>query len=568
VKNFGKLYVFEGPDGVGKTELSARFVSLLEKRGVAAKRLAFPGMDEGTLGKVVHNLHHAPESLNIKQMAPASLQLLHIAAHLDAIESTIMPALRNGTSVILDRFWWSTKVYGVAAGANKRLLDAMIDVELAAWGTVTPTIIFLLKRQTPLRPEPEAMWPKWTELYERLCLQEQRQTHVVEIDNNGSIADAVRQLKVALDHGQNQAAQPATDQLTLELSGRATERAALSASVFTALAPAVPTVVYDTYWRFAAERQEIFFRRWRHHRPPWTPDPILSEFKFTNAYRASDRVSQFLIKNVVYEGDQAEEEIFFRIILFKLFNKIETWERLTHAMGVVCYRDYDFRAYDAVLSKAIDGGETIYSAAYIMPSGSKAFGTTRKHRSHLKLLERMMDDEVALRIAGAKTMLEAFTLLRSYPMIGDFLAYQYVTDLNYSNLTNFSEMQFVIPGPGAKGGISKCFESLGGLTEADLIRVVAERQEQEFERLGISFKSLWGRPLQLIDCQNLFCEVDKYSRVYHPEIAGSSLRTRIKQKFRASAEPLEFWYPPKWGINEKIAASKKEVSDELSRVSA
>lgn len=568
MKNFGKLYVFEGPDGVGKTELSARFVSLLEKRGVAAKRLAFPGMDEGTLGKVVHNLHHAPESLNIKQMAPASLQLLHIAAHLDAIESTIMPALRNGTSVILDRFWWSTKVYGVAAGANKRLLDAMIDVELAAWGTVTPTIIFLLKRQTPLRPEPEAMWPKWTELYERLCLQEQRQTHVVEIDNNGSIADAVRQLKVALDHGQNQAAQPATDQLTLELSGRATERAALSASVFTALAPAVPTVVYDTYWRFAAERQEIFFRRWRHHRPPWTPDPILSEFKFTNAYRASDRVSQFLIKNVVYEGDQAEEEIFFRIILFKLFNKIETWERLTHAMGVVCYRDYDFRAYDAVLSKAIDGGETIYSAAYIMPSGSKAFGTTRKHRSHLKLLERMMDDEVALRIAGAKTMLEAFTLLRSYPMIGDFLAYQYVTDLNYSNLTNFSEMQFVIPGPGAKGGISKCFESLGGLTEADLIRVVAERQEQEFERLGISFKSLWGRPLQLIDCQNLFCEVDKYSRVYHPEIAGSSLRTRIKQKFRASAEPLEFWYPPKWGINEKIAASKKEVSDELSRVSA
>lgn len=556
MKNFGKLYVFEGPDGVGKTELSTRFVSLLEKQGITAKRLASPGMDEGTLGKVVHNLHHAPESLNIKRMAPASLQLLHIAAHLDAIESTIIPALRSGTSVVLDRFWWSTKVYGLAAGASRRLLDAMIDVELAAWGTVTPASIFLVKRQKPLRPEPEAMWRKWTELYERMYAQEQRKAQVVEIDNNGSVADAVRQLKAALDQGQNQTLQPTADQLTLELSGRASERATLSPSVFTALAPAVPTIVYDTYWRFAAERQEIFFRRWRHQRPPWTQDPIFSEFKFTNAYRASDRVSQFLIKNVIYEGDQAEEEVFFRIILFKLFNKIETWERLTRAVGVVCYRDYDSRAYDAALSKAIDGGETIYSAAYIMPSGSKAFGTTRKHRAHLKLLERMMDDEVALRIAGARTMLEAFTLLRSYPMIGDFLAYQYVTDLNYSNLTNFSEMQFVIPGPGAKGGISKCFESLGGLTEADLIRVVAERQEQEFERLGISFRSLWGRPLQLIDCQNLFCEVDKYSRVYHPEIAGSSLRTRIKQKFRASTESLDFWYPPKWGINEKIAASK------------
>jgi hypothetical protein len=165
-------------------------------------------------------------------------------------------------------------------------------------------------------------------------------------------------------------------------------------------------------------------------------------------------------------------------------------------------------------------------------------------------------------------MVEAFTLLRSYPMIGDFLAYQYVTDLNYSNLTDFSEMEFVIPGPGAKGGMSKCFESLGGLTEADLIRVVTERQESEFDRLGIEFKSLWGRPLQLIDCQNLFCEVDKYSRVYHPDVHGNSQRIRIKQKFRASAGELDLWYPPKWGINDKIEVSRREVTNEISRVSA
>src|SRR5437870_517108 len=94
-------------------------------------------------------------------------------------------------------------------------------------------------------------------------------------------------------------------------------------------------------------------------------------------------------------------------------------------------------------SSSSAGGDAIYSGAYIMPSGSSAFGTTRKHRAHLKLLKQMMDDEVALRITDTRNMLDAFTLLRSYPMIGDFLAYQYVTDLNYSNLTNFSEMEFV-----------------------------------------------------------------------------------------------------------------------------
>jgi thymidylate kinase len=566
VRQTGQLYVFEGPDGVGKTELSTRFTAILKERGVPATSLSFPGNDEGTIGKVVYDFHHAPESFGVTMVAPSSLQLLHIAAHVDAIERVIIPALRAGTSVVLDRFWWSTKVYGLAAGSNRRMLDNMIDVELAAWGSVSPAFVFLIQRDVPLRPESESEWRKWTELYEQVCAEEKRRTRIAQIDNNRSIMDAVRQLTLALDNADVHKLETDASQMALELSNSPPRNVRPVPFLFSGLSPALPTVVYDTYWRFAAERQEIFFRRWKGQPPPWTSDPILSEFKFTNAYRASDRVSQFLIRKVIYEGDQSEEEVFFRTILFKLFNRVETWRLLERAFGAVSYKEFSFKAYDGVLSNAINSGETIYSAAYIMPSGSKAFGTTRKHRSHLKLLQQMMEDEVALRIAETNGMVEAFTLLRSYPMIGDFLAYQYVTDLNYSTLTTFSEMQFVIPGPGAKGGISKCFETLGGLTEADLIRVVTERQEAEFERLGIDFKFLWGRPLQLIDCQNLFCEVDKYSRVYHPEIAGTSLRTRIKQKFRASSLPVDYWYPPKWGINEKIACSEKERNSKSSGV--
>ena len=167
-----------------------------------------------------------------------------------------------------------------------------------------------------------------------------------------------------------------------------------------------------------------------------------------------------------------------------------------------------------------------------MPSAGRVFGYAQKHRNHLKLIERMMADEAPARVAEARSMRDAFGLLRSYPSIGDFLAYQFVTDLNYSEITNFSEMEFVVPGPGALDGIRKCFSDLGGLTETDLIRVVTERQEDEFERLGIRFRDLWGRRLQLIDCQNLFCEVSKYARVKHPEIKGIGSRSRIKQVYR------------------------------------
>ena len=88
------------------------------------------------------------------------------------------------------------------------------------------------------------------------------------------------------------------------------------------------TPVFDTYWRFAAERQRLFLRRVRGSPPPWTDDPVLLRHRFTNVYRASDRVSQYLIRHVLYAGEQTPREIFFRAILFKFFNRIDTWDAL------------------------------------------------------------------------------------------------------------------------------------------------------------------------------------------------------------------------------------------------
>ncbi len=314
----------------------------------------------------------------------------------------------------------------------------------------------------------------------------------------------------------------------------------------------VATEVFDTYWRFAAERQAIFFRRAERLCPPWTADPILQRYRFTNAYRAADRVSQFLIANVQYGSEQDPATLFFRTILFKLFNKIDTWHCIERAAGPITPLRYDKDAYVRVLSTAMDEGKRIYSAAYIMPSGGKSFAHLRKHQAHLALLQTMMRDGVPITISECKSMTDAYATLRRYPMIGNFLAYQYVIDLNYSNLTNFSEMEFVVPGPGALSGIRKCFSDIGSYSEADVIRWVTDRQEDEFRRLGLHFQSLWGRCLQLVDCQNLFCEVDKYSRVYHPAVRGISNRVRIKREFRQDLTPLKYWLPPKWGLNDTI----------------
>jgi hypothetical protein len=239
-------------------------------------------------------------------------------------------------------------------------------------------------------------------------------------------------------------------------------------------------------------------------------------------------------------------------MLFKLFNKIETWQLLQAQLGDLTWHHYSYEKFNSVLSKAIDSGKTIYSSAYIMPSGSSSFGSPRKHQNHLRLIELMMNDRLFEQLQNARTMEAAYELILQYPTIGSFLAYQYLIDLNYTDLTAFDEMDFVVPGPGARDGITKCFKSRGEYSESDIIRMMAEIQDEQFLELGLTFKNLFGRKLQLIDCQNLFCEVDKYARVAHPEVAGLSGRTRIKQTHRPIYRPIQYMYPPKWGFDRAL----------------
>jgi hypothetical protein len=294
----------------------------------------------------------------------------------------------------------------------------------------------------------------------------------------------------------------------------------------------------------------MYFRRLADPVGPWTDDPILATYRFTNAYRASDRVSQYLIREVQYHPDRPSTppELFFRTILFKLFNRIETWEALEHRLGPMIWERVNLNAIVQTLDEMMDRGNRLYSAAYIMPTPS--LGHVRKHANHLALLARMMDDKLPDRVRHAPTLREVYEQLTRYPGIGPFLAFQYTIDLNYSELLTHTESDFVVAGPGAVDGISKCFKNIGNWNAEDVIHWVCDQQERAFDVAGLHFQTLYGRRLQPIDCQNLFCEISKYARVAHPDVRGLSGRTRIKQTYRrdpASLPPP--MYPPRWGLH-------------------
>lgn len=308
-----------------------------------------------------------------------------------------------------------------------------------------------------------------------------------------------------------------------------------------------PTPVFEAFWHFAAERQAIFFRRLDGLPAPWTTDHILERYKFTNAYRVLDRASQYLVKNISNDETASRKDLFFRTLLFKIFNKIETWELLVNDLREIQYSKNIIEKIDASISKALERGVKVYSAAYIMPTRTAALRAKRKHRNHLQVLKQMMTNEVYKRIENAPGMSQAFDLIRAYPMIGDFLAYQLITDINYSPISDFTEMEFVVPGPGAKDGIKKCFAQSDFMPESSIIKLVCEHQDEEFAKRGLVFQKLGNRPLQLIDCQNLFCEISKYSRVSHPDILGIAARTRIKRLFQPQSSLRTITLPSKWG---------------------
>ena len=144
--NIGRLIVFEGPDGVGKSTLSLALANRLKAVGLMCRHLSFPGKERGTVGRLVYDVHHDPAEYGIEKITAASLQALHIAVHLDAIEQRILPDLSEGHWVTLDRFWWSTWVYGRVAGIERTTLDALIQVERLHWKGVQPDAVSLIDR--------------------------------------------------------------------------------------------------------------------------------------------------------------------------------------------------------------------------------------------------------------------------------------------------------------------------------------------------------------------------------------------------------------------------------------
>ena len=301
------------------------------------------------------------------------------------------------------------------------------------------------------------------------------------------------------------------------------------------------------FWKFACERQNVFLKRLHSAQPPYTNDVVLQQFKFCNAYRVLDRVSQFLLSHVIYtDTTYSAADMTFRILLFRIFNLPSTWLELEKKFGPITLSAFNVTAFSQCLHE-LKQKCAIYNNAYIS-CATKAFGYDAKHDNHLALLHNMFfKDQITNKLQNCNSLKDAFETIKSYPLLGNFMAYQLVTDLNYSPHYHWDDNSFTVVGPGSKRGIEKVFGKVKNHEE--LIFKTHQNQERDLQRFGLQFAYLNNHKLQTIDIQNLFCEFDKYCRVAKPELKSN--RTKIKTKFKPENEKITYMLPPKWNASIK-----------------
>ena len=128
---------------------------------------------------------------------------MHVAAHVDAMASVIVPALKQGKSVILDRYWWSTYAYSRGHLSPEEAWD-LVRFEKGLWMKtgITPVVLFIRRPSLPgdeVDPTVATMRSDLGHYYDEVISGEREEGITVEIiDNTGGLGDLWKSVVAAL----------------------------------------------------------------------------------------------------------------------------------------------------------------------------------------------------------------------------------------------------------------------------------------------------------------------------------------------------------------------------------
>lgn len=275
--------------------------------------------------------------------------------------------------------------------------------------------------------------------------------------------------------------------------------------------------VFKTFFQYAHDRHDAFLKRKEgNSQEDWTSDPVLRSTKFANVFRVLDRSTQYVLTNVVQDGPQELREVCFRIILFRSFARISTYEVIKSALGgPPTLAGFSPAAYENILLPHIGAGNPVYGSSYFIPA-PRDFKTQYPFQSTLRLIQLMIRTGLPEKLAELHHMRDAHSLLTTFPGLGPFLAMQLLLDLNLSEHFDFNEEEFAACGPGSRAGLVEIFGKYVSGFELDAMRWIQANQDHYWAKYGITdvpHLCPARKPgLNVVDIEHTLCEVFKYRR--------------------------------------------------------
>jgi len=273
----------------------------------------------------------------------------------------------------------------------------------------------------------------------------------------------------------------------------------------------------DRYCYWQIERETIRWKKEQLKMPaPWTKDPILQEFKFCQVFREDDRTTRWF-RTHIREPLRNDPKVLMATVIFRWFNLINTGRTLLEHDLLL---NWDRKKAIEEITKQ----PKWVTGAYIVktPNGMDKVTGVAECISHMWSDRNYLMSALLTRIAKKDSSLEeTWNLLRDYPYMGPFMAYEVVTDLRHTCLLENAEdiMTWANAGPGAMRGLNR-------LTGRDLsfsqrshnwnkeMNDLYEVMTKKSPRIWFNRKDL---PYEMREIEGGLCEFDKYSRIFKKE---------------------------------------------------
>ena len=325
--------------------------------------------------------------------------------------------------------------------------------------------------------------------------------------------------------------------------------------------PATGKPLWEMYFENMVERQNIWYKRVVLGEPaPWTTDPVMGQFHFTNVDRKLDRVTLYYIDNVLpnlKDNDESRKYLLLNTFIYRLFCRIETWDVIGYLHPETFESDWEFAKTN--LRARRESGEPVFTSAYYVNDLKVANDdpATNKNKTEnaIKLIQWIKDnlDELSAFVFNpANNMESVVEYLTRIPGIGLFNSYEACLDLGM--VTEFTGIPFVEwtadyytnVGPGCKRGIDYVFEDKGNMSYLDIVYFVTSVYEHEFKRLGLKYLFQEGTTeLDLRCCEGWFCESSKYFNYWTTENGYDFAKgKRPKKKMKLQTDDVN-WLKPR-----------------------